>query len=101
VATNDDAAGEARVVDNPDGRAYEAYVGDELAGLITYRLDADRIVFVHTEVRPAFQDQGVAAQLAKAALDDARARGLSVVAQCPYVAGYIEKHPEYASLLAT
>nr|MDQ2879460.1 N-acetyltransferase [Pseudomonadota bacterium] len=33
-------------------------------------------------------------------LDSARDRGLKVVPQCPFVAAYIAKHPEYRGLLA-
>ena len=59
------------------------------------------IRLVHTEVLPAFSGQGHAATLARSALDDARARGLTVRPDCPYVASYIEKHPEYADLVAS
>jgi uncharacterized protein len=31
-------------------------------------------------------------------LEQARARGLRVVAQCPFIAAYIAKHPEYGDL---
>jgi hypothetical protein len=35
------------------------------------------------------------------ALDDLRARGLALVPLCPFVAGYIERHPGYADLVTT
>ena len=89
-----------RVVDDPGERRYEPYLGDELAGWVTYRFIAGRIVFVHTEVPAAYAGRGVAARLAAGALDDARSRGLRVRALCPYVAAYIERHPEYRDLLA-
>ncbi|HTE94822.1 MAG TPA: GNAT family N-acetyltransferase, partial [Bradyrhizobium sp.] len=38
-------------------------------------------------------------KLIKGALDQVRAGGLKVIAQCPFVKAYIEKHPEYADLL--
>jgi predicted GNAT family acetyltransferase len=39
--------------------------------------------------------------LARAALDDARTRGLVVMPFCPFVAGFIERHiEEYADLVA-
>ena len=59
------------------------------------------ITLVHTEVRDEFEGQGHAATLARGALDDARSRGLRVVPSCPYIASYVEKHPEYADLVAT
>lgn len=57
------------------------------------------LVLVHTEVPPALQGRGVAEQLARAALEFARDRGLAVVALCPYVAAYIKRHPEYSDLV--
>jgi predicted GNAT family acetyltransferase len=44
---------------------------------------------------------GHGSTLVRAALDDVRARGLSVIPLCPFVKAYIEKHPEYADLLKT
>ena len=81
-----------------DGR-FEAHVGDERAGLITYRVVGGRMVLPHTEVDPRFEGRGVGSRLAVAALDAARARGLSVVPACPFVRAYIDRHPEYEDLV--
>ena len=88
-------------VDSPDRHRYELRSGDEVIGFIAYLLGDGVITLVHTEVDPAHGGQGHAATLARGALDDARSRGLSVVPSCPYVASYIEKHPEYADLVAS
>jgi uncharacterized protein len=90
---------EPRVVDNPAERRYEAAIGDRLAGIVTYRLRPGQIVFLHTEVLPAFEGRGIGSRLAAGVLDDARARGLSVVPRCPFIAAYIRRHPDYASLV--
>ena len=87
-------------IDVPDNHRYELRSGDQLVGFIDYRLHGEVITLVHTEVFPAFSGQGHAAVLARGALDDARARGLTVVPSCPYVASYIAKHPDYADLVA-
>ncbi len=87
-------------IDAPDHHRYELRSGDELVGFIDYRLRRDVIHLVHTEVLPAYNGQGHAATLARSALDDARARGLKVHPDCPYVAAYVAKHPEHADLLA-
>jgi len=50
-------------------------------------------------VPDALAGRGVGSKLVRGALDQARGRGLKVVAQCPFVKGYIEKHPDYADLL--
>jgi len=88
----------SRVVDNPDRHRYEVYVEDTLAGFAEYRHDGDRIVFTHTEVDPAFEGKGLGSALAAGALDAVRGRGLRVVPQCPFIAGYLARHDEYADL---
>src|SRR5947209_3158015 len=88
-----------RVVDNPSRHRYEAYLDDQLAGFGVYRLEPGGIVFLHTEVDPKFEGHGVGSQLAAAALDDARGRGLAVTPRCPFFAEYIRRHPDYADLV--
>jgi predicted GNAT family acetyltransferase len=66
---------------------------------IDYRLGDGVIDLVHTEVSSEFEGEGHAATLTRGALDAARTRGLRVVPSCRYVAGYVDKHPEYADLV--
>jgi uncharacterized protein len=87
------------VVDNPGKFRYEIYAGDELAGFVTYQLGSDVIAFLHTQVEPQFEGKGFASHLARAVLDDARKRGLSVLPYCPYVSEWIQRHPDYADLV--
>lgn len=85
------------IFDHPELGRYEARLDGELAGLAAYTLSDGKIVFTHTEVH--LEGQGVGSALVRWALDDVRRRGsLTVVPQCPFVRGYIEKHPEYADL---
>lgn len=53
----------------------------------------------HTEVPGPIEGQGYGAALAKAALDHARSQKLKVTPSCPFVAAYVRKHREYASLV--
>ena len=46
----------------------------------------------------AFSGRGLASQLIKHVLDDARVRGLRVVPRCPLVAAYIERMSAYLTL---
>jgi predicted GNAT family acetyltransferase len=87
------------VVDNPARQRYELHVGDELAAFTNYRLALGRIVFIHTETLDAFAGHGIATRLARGVLDAARARGLRVVARCPFVAAFVAEHPEYQDLV--
>jgi len=80
---------------------YVATTGDgEVVGFAVYERDGDRIVFPHTVVEPEHQDQGVGSALATAALDDARARGLTVVPACAFFSAFLADHDEYADLVA-
>ncbi|WP_106850359.1 GNAT family N-acetyltransferase [Blastococcus sp. Marseille-P5729] len=82
-----------------EGR-YEGITADgDVAGYADYHLSGDRVVFPHTVTHPQYREQGVAAQVVRAALDDARDRGLKVVPSCWYVAGFIRDNPEYADLV--
>lgn len=85
--------------DNPSRRRFEARIGDRVVGFIQYRVQPDRVLFVHTEVDPECQGRGVASRLVGEALDEARSRGVAVVPQCPFVADYVRNHPEYLDLV--
>jgi uncharacterized protein len=87
------------VRDAPDRRRYEVLDDGTLAGFAAYRDYGDVRVFIHTEVFPAFEGRGVGSALARAALDDVRASGRTLVARCPFIRDYIERKPEYADLI--
>lgn len=91
----------AFVTDNPSELRYEIHVGGELAGEIRYRREPGAVVLVHTDIDPRFEGHGLGGQLVQGALDDLRARGLAVVPLCPFVAGFIGRHPEYDDLVTT
>jgi uncharacterized protein len=77
---------------------YELEVDGETANLY-YRLKPGVITLAHTEVPPALGGRGIGSELVREVLDDARARGLKVVATCPFVSAFLGKHPEYGDLL--
>ena len=56
-------------------------------------------VFTHTFVPAEWRGRGVADALVRAALSDARARNLRVVARCSYVAEFIRRNPEFQPLV--
>lgn len=68
--------------------------------VLNYVADGDRLSLVHTEVPAALEGGGYGSALARAALDYARANGLGVVPSCPFVATYLQRHPEYNDLVA-
>lgn len=88
------------VQDNPAKRRYEAIVDGEVAGYVFYQQRDEALVLIHTEVAEEFEGQGVGSRLAAGTLDDIRARGLRIVPVCAFIRSYIERHPEYAELVA-
>lgn len=88
------------ITDNPQAHRYEAVVDGQVAGFAQYRLDGDVIDFHHTEVDDAVEGKGIGGRLAAGALDDVRTRGLRVIATCPFIKRYIERHEAYQDLLA-
>ena len=62
--------------------------------VLEYDLDGDRATFTHTAVPEAAEGQGVGSRLVRGALDAARDAGWTVVPECPFVAAYLDRHPE-------
>jgi predicted GNAT family acetyltransferase/glutaredoxin len=91
---------EAEVVDVPEKHRYELRLDGRLIGLAAYRRRNGRLVLTHTEVDEACSGRGFGTRLAAAALEDARRQALEVVPLCPFVARFIERHPEYEPLVA-
>lgn len=91
---------EIQVGDNPAKRRYEVLVDGAVAGYVFYQQREDALVLIHTEVGEEFEGKGVGSRLAAGTLDDVRARGLRIVPVCPFIKSYIERHPEYADLVA-
>lgn len=87
------------VTDNAARSRFELAVEGHVA-FAAYKIDGDVITFTHTVVPKELEGQGIASRLIAHALNEAKARGLKVVPQCPFVAAYIRKHPEWEAVLA-
>jgi predicted GNAT family acetyltransferase len=77
---------------------YEAEVPGGTA-FIDYHVKPGAMVFTHTQVPHESEGHGIGDRLVRFALDDARARGVSVVPLCPFVAEWIERHPDYKDVV--
>lgn len=84
---------------NDGDQRYEAWVDGVLAGFADFQVTDVLIVFTHTEVGDAYEGQGVGSAIARYALDDVRATGTHrVLPMCPFIKGWMQRHPEYQDL---
>lgn len=66
---------------------------------LAFTTDGPTASFNSVNVPDAVGGRGIAGQLTRHALDWARAGGMKVRPVCPYVARWIERHPDYADLV--
>ncbi|WP_063054460.1 GNAT family N-acetyltransferase [Nocardia salmonicida] len=84
-----------RVVRNVEKNRYDVFFDDELAGFTEYIERDNDTDFIHTEIDDAFAGKGLGGVLARQAVEDVIARGCTVTAHCPFIRGWLDKHPEY------
>ena len=88
-----------QVIDDTAASRFEVLVDGGVAGFAEYRRTPSSISFTHTVVDPAFAGRGLGSVLARGALDAARTTGAQVLPFCPFIRGYIERHPAYLDLV--
>jgi predicted GNAT family acetyltransferase len=86
------------VVHSPERSRFEATVEGQPC-VAQYRIYGKVMMLTHTGVPKALRGRGIAAELVRAALDHARARGLKVRPDCSYAEAYMQRHPETLDLL--
>ena len=70
-------------------------------GELVYRpTPSGALDLVHTGVDPRLRRRGIGGQLVRAAFAFARAKGIRVIPTCPFIARWLEKHPEEQDLVA-
>lgn len=89
----------AEVTDNPALSRFEMAV-DGVTAFVAYRREGDVLALVHTEVPQALSGRGVGSALARGTLDLIRAAGIKIRPLCPFIAAFIQRHPNYADLVA-
>jgi len=94
---NDSAVETISVRHEPEAHRFAVYIDDALAGFTEYRVRQEGTVFdfLHTEVDPAFGGRGLGGALVSQALAETRDLGKTIVPHCPFVAAWLQKHPEF------
>lgn len=88
--------------DHGDSGRYVAEVaGSENTGHLDWVARGDGVrAATHTLVPPAIGGRGVAAELVKAMVADAREQGFKIVPACSYVDAMFRRHKDWADLRA-
>ena len=89
---------EAPIRDDREARRYVLDI-DGQSAVVIYNEAGGGLLITETLVPQALEGQGIASRMARFVLEDIRARGLLVLPTCPFFAGYLKKHPEYAELV--
>lgn len=90
-----------QLTDNSGDSRYEARIDGDVVAFADYRMTDAGIEFPHTVVDQRMNGRGIGSALVRFALDDVRERGIGpVIPRCWFVAGWIERHPGYADLVA-
>ena len=85
----------------PNQKEFVAEINGKKA-VLQYEILADGKIldYYHTFVPPEFRGQKIGEKIVKFALDYAREKHLQVIPSCPFVEVFIDRHPEYKSLVA-
>lgn len=88
-----------KLIDNVALHQYEFRIGDLIPRLEYIKTKNGEIYLTHTEVPSALEGKGVGSSLVRLALEDIERQQLRLVPLCPFVAGYVQKHPEWKRLV--
>lgn len=86
------------ILDNQEKKRFEMKVDNHIA-FVEYIKTNDKFFLTHTEVPTELEGQGIASNMVKQVLEIVEKTELSLIPLCPFVAGYIKKHPEWKKLV--
>lgn len=94
-----DATSSLSVMHNVQLQRFELATGDAPVAFISYTYEGENVILDHTFVPDEFRGRGLAGQLVRAALNEARQRRWRIVPRCPYVVRFIQRAPEFEDVL--
>lgn len=95
MESTDSPSTESVVTDNRHRHRFEMKTGDKVSIINYKQVDDETLAFVHTEVDPSLEGQGIGSQLVKGALDYIDRNNLKIVPLCRFVSVYIKRHPDW------
>jgi predicted GNAT family acetyltransferase len=87
------------VTRNTSANQFELLRDGEPIGTLVYTYEGDATVLQRIEVDEKYSGQGLAGQFAEAALGQLASGEEAVIPVCPFVRGYMIKHPQWQDLV--
>ncbi len=76
-----------------------AIEGSSEIAVAYYRVRDNHLVLTHTIVPEGHEGKGIGSRLARGVFDSLRETGRTAVLQCPFMAAFYERHPDYADVV--
>ncbi len=89
---------EQKVIHEKENKRFIIYT-DGGEAYVEYRLDNNEMDLYHTFTNPALRGKGLAALVARAALEFAKENNLKVIPTCPYIQTFISRNVEFKNLV--
>ena len=87
------------LIDNSPENRYEFRIGEEIAKIEYIKTKNNEIYLTHTEVPVSLEGRGIGSQLIEKTLQNIELQELRLAPLCPFVAGYIQKHPDWRRIV--
>ena len=87
------------LINNEHAKQYEFHVDYYIPKIEYIKSINGEIYLTHTEVPLALEGRGIGSQLVRKVLHDIENKGLRLVPLCPFIASYIQKHPEWKRIV--
>jgi len=85
---------------DPSAERYEIRLAGTLVGHAVARRRGGLVTMPHVEIDPDQRGKNLANILVRTALEDVRAQGERVVAQCPFVLAFLRRFREFSDIVA-
>ncbi|TPK87284.1 N-acetyltransferase [Mesorhizobium sp. B2-4-13] len=90
----------AKVTENIQQHRFELPITGQAFAVAYYTLQDGKVALIHTEVPSEFSRQGIASRLAQGTFELIRKTGRKAVLKCPFMSGFVARHPEYTDVVA-
>jgi predicted GNAT family acetyltransferase len=91
---------DTQVKENVQQHRFELPIVHGALAAAYYRVENGQVVLIHTEVPAQYSGQGIASRLAQGTFELLRRTGRKAIPKCPFMSGFVAKHPEYTDVVA-